>query len=70
MESLIEIIKKWRDVAYTKQRQAIAQEDIYESNYQLGKIRMCNEFIEQLNEEIKKEETSKEGNTQGEQSND
>ncbi len=69
METLIAIIEKWKEIAETKQKEAIEIGDSHESNYQLGKIKICDDFINQLNGEIKKKEISKERTSQGEQSN-
>jgi hypothetical protein len=69
MESLIAIVKKWKEIAETKQKEAIEIGDSHESNYQLGKIKICDDFIKQLNGEIKKKEISKERNTESLQSN-
>jgi len=65
MESLILVIEKWKAIAQRKQKEAIEELDSLESNYQLGKIKICNEFIEQLKKEIEQEETSKERNKEG-----
>ncbi len=71
MQKLIAIIEKWKTIALQKQKEAIKQGDSHESNYQLGKIKICNEFIAQLKREIEEEkETSKEGIEQGTQSNE
>ena len=70
MQSLLAIVHKWKAIAKDKQKLAIKQLDSYESNYQLGKIKMCNEFIAQLTKEIEEEkETSQERNKQSLQSN-
>ena len=65
MQSLLTIVHKWKAIAQRKQKKAIQEDEAYESNYQLGKIVICNEFIAQLKkdiEESKEKETSKEGN--------
>lgn len=68
MESLIEVVKIWKKRAIEKKQQSVSIGDSHEANFQLGKIEICDDFIKQLNEEIEKEKTSKERNTQGTQS--
>lgn len=71
MQSLLAIVHKWKAIAKDKQKEAIKQLDSLESNYQLGKIRICDEFIAQLKKDIEEEkETSQEGNPQSLQSNE
>ena len=70
METLIEVVKSWKSTAIEKKNKAVKIGDSEESNFQLGKIEMCEGFIKQLNEEIEKEKTSKTRTAQGEQSNE
>jgi len=51
MNSLITLIEKWRDIAQKKQKQAVKEIDSNESNYQLGKIEVYNEILEEIKKE-------------------
>jgi hypothetical protein len=58
MESLLKIVKGWKATAREKQQEAIRMLDSHESNHQLGKIAMCEDFIYQLEKEIEEEKAT------------
>ena len=65
MDYLILLIEKWRDIAKRKQKQAVKEIDSNESNYQLGKIEVYNEILEEI-----EKETSKTGHKESIQGNE